>query len=165
MAHAANSPTEFTTPSDVELHIKRAFAAPRERVWEALTKPEHLRSWMLGPEGWEMPTCEMDLRAGGSWHYVWRHANGDQMEMTGVYREVTPPERIVNTENWGGEWPETVNTVSLTEHEDGGTTVTTVVRYPSREARDAALQTGMKDGVNLSYKRLEAVVRSLATGA
>jgi uncharacterized protein YndB with AHSA1/START domain len=164
MAQTANSTTQFTTPSDVEVRITRVLDAPRELVWEAFTKPEHLRNWMLGPEGWEMPICEIDLRPGGAWHYEWRRASGEQMQMSGVYQEVTPPERIVNTENWGAEWPETVNTLTLTE-QDGKTTVTTVVRYPSKEARGAALQTGMKDGVKLSYERLESLVRSLASVA
>jgi uncharacterized protein YndB with AHSA1/START domain len=162
MAQTAHNTTEFTMPSDVEVQITRVLEAPRELVWEVFTKPEHLQNWMLGPEGWEMPICELDLRPGGTWHYEWRHASGEQMEMSGVYQEVTPQERIVNTENWGGGWPETVNTLTLTE-EDGKTTVRTVVRYPSVEARDAALQTGMRDGVNLSYERLEKLVRSLAS--
>src|SRR5215475_12819686 len=105
----------FTTPSDREIVITREFDAPRRLVWEAWTRAEHVRRWLLGPEGWTMPVCEIDLRAGGAWHYVWRHANGTEMPMRGVYQEIVPPERLVSTDSWGGDWPETLNTLLLTE--------------------------------------------------
>lgn len=153
--------TTITTPSDREVAMTRTFEAPRELVFEAWTSPEHVPHWLLGPEGWEMPVCEMDLRPGGSWRYVWRKADGTEMEMTGDYREVVPSERIVNTERWGGDWPETVNTVTFSE-EDGRTTVTITILYPSREARDAAMATGMADGANESFARLDDRLRTLA---
>jgi uncharacterized protein YndB with AHSA1/START domain len=115
---------------------------------------------MLGPEGWTMPVCEIDLRPGGKWHFVWRKADGAEMPMTGVYREVVPPERIVHTERWGPEWPETVNTLSLAER-GGKTTITLSVLYPSKEARDAALGTGMKEGMDVSYERLAEYLRTM----
>ena len=152
--------TKFTTPSDREVAITRVVDAPRRLVWEAYTKPEHLSQWMLGPEGWTMPVCEMDLRPGGAWHYVWRKTDGTEMEMRGTYREVTPPERVVSTESWGADWPETVNTVAFSE-EDGRTTITTTVLYPSREARDAALETGMKEGMAVTFDRLEEYLRAM----
>jgi uncharacterized protein YndB with AHSA1/START domain len=108
-----------------------------------------------------MPFCEIDLRPGRAWRFVWGCADGTEMEMRGEYREVTPPERLVSTESWGGDWPETINTVTLSE-EDGKTTITQTVLYPSREARDAALETGMKDGVSLSFNRLAEHVRTMA---
>jgi uncharacterized protein YndB with AHSA1/START domain len=151
------STTTLTTLSDVEISISRDFAAPRTLVFDAHTKPEHVSQWLLGPEGWTMPVCEIDLRPGGSWHFVWRRDDGTEMEMRGVYHEVVPPERIVNTERWGPEWPETVNTVLFTER-DGKTTVTQTVRYPSKEARDAALATGMMTGVERSYELLDALL-------
>jgi uncharacterized protein YndB with AHSA1/START domain len=116
---------------------------------------------MLGPEGWTMPVCKIDLRPGGAWHFAWRHSDGTEMEMHGVYREIVPPERLVSTESWGGDWPETLNTVVLSE-EDGKTTVTITVLYPSKEARDAALKTGMKEGMSLSFNRLAEHVRTMA---
>jgi uncharacterized protein YndB with AHSA1/START domain len=143
-----------TTPSDREIAMTRVFAAPRSLVFEAFTNPEHLRQWMLGSSGWTMPICEVDLRPGGSWHYGWRKSDGTEIEMRGHYREITPPERLVTTESWGADWPETLNTVTFTE-EDGKTTVTQTLLYPSQEARDAALQTGMKDGASHSFDRLE----------
>ena len=78
---------------------------------------------MLGPPGWTMPVCEVDLRPGGAWHFVWRSRDGAEMDMRGVYREVSPPERLVATEQWGGDWPETLNTMVFSE-EDGMTTIT-----------------------------------------
>ena len=153
--------TTFTTPSDREIVMTRVFDAPRRLVWEAWTNPEHLPHWMLGPDGWTMPVCEIDLRPGGSWHFLWRRADGTEMGMRGLYKEVVPPERLVSTESWGGDWPETINTLTLTE-EGGKTTVTQRVLYPSKEARDAALQTGMKDGVAASFDRLAAYLRTRA---
>ena len=141
--------------------MTRVFDAPRRLVWEAWTNPEHLPHWMLGPSGWTMPVCEIDLRPGGAWHFVWRHADGNEMEMRGVYREVTPPERLVSTESWGGDWPETLNTLILAE-QDGKTTITQRVLYPSKEAREAALRTGMKHGVSLSFNRLDEHLRTIA---
>jgi uncharacterized protein YndB with AHSA1/START domain len=143
----------FTTPSDREIAFTRVFDAPRSLVFEAFTNPEHPPHWMLGPEGWTMPVCEIDLRPGGEWHFVWRRSDGDEMEMRGVYREIAPPERLVQTEAWGGDWPETLNTLTLTD-EDGKTRMTQTMLYPSKEARDAALETGMKEGASLSYDRL-----------
>jgi uncharacterized protein YndB with AHSA1/START domain len=147
--------TTFATPSDREIVITRVVDAPRTLVFDAWTKPEHVPNWMLGPEGWTMPVCEIDLRAGGAWHFVWRRSDGTEMEMHGEYREVSPPERLVSTESWGDDWPETLNTVVLSE-EDGKTTITCTVLYPSKDARDAALQTGMKEGMSESYDRLAA---------
>ena len=152
--------TTLTTPSDREVAMTRVFDAPRELVFEAWTSPAHVPHWLLGPEGWEMPICEIDLRPGGSWRYVWRKADGTEMEMDGDFNEVAPPERIVNTERWGGDWPETVNTVTFAK-EDGRTTVTITVLYPSQEARDAAIDTGMVDGANESFARLDERLRSL----
>ena len=153
--------TTFTTPSDREVAMSRVFDAPRRLVWEAHTSPKHLPQWMLGPPGWTMPVCEIDLRPGGAWRFVWRKSDGEEMEMRGIYREVKPPERLVHTEKWGPEWPETVNTLVLME-KTGKTTLTATVLYPSKEARDAALKTGMKEGANQSYERLETHLRAMA---
>jgi uncharacterized protein YndB with AHSA1/START domain len=153
MAAKGSAVLTVTMPTDREVAITRVFDAPRRLVFEAWTSPEHLPHWMLGPEGWTMPVCEIDLRPGGSWHFVWRRSDGTEMGMHGVYREITPPERLVCTESWGGNWPETLNTLVLTE-EAGKTTATLTILYPSKDARDAALQTGMKDGVAVSFDRL-----------
>jgi uncharacterized protein YndB with AHSA1/START domain len=162
VATASNAnATTYTTPSDREIAVTRVFDAPRRLVFEAHTKPEHLKNWMLGPDGWTMPVCEIDLRPGGMWHFVWRRADGGEMEMRGVYKEVVPPEKLVSTESWGGDWPETTNTLTLSE-QDGKTTLTITILYPSKEARDAVLNTGMKDGMNQSFERLAEYLHSLA---
>lgn len=151
---------KITTPTDREIVMTRVFDAPRRLVFDAWTKPEHLSHWILGPEGWTMPVCEVDLRPGGAWHFVWRRSDGPEMEMRGVYREIMPPERLVSTESWGGNWPETLNTLILSE-EGGKTTATNTILYPSKEARDAALKTGMKEGVAASFHRLAELLASL----
>jgi uncharacterized protein YndB with AHSA1/START domain len=114
----------------------------------------------VGPERLDDACLRDHLRPGGAWHFVWRRADGTEMEMRGEYREVTLPERLVSTESWGGDWPETVNTLVLSE-EDGKTTITQTVLYPSREARDAALETGMKDGAAVSFDRLAEHLRTM----
>jgi uncharacterized protein YndB with AHSA1/START domain len=155
--------TTYTTPSEREVAMTRVLDAPRTLVFEAWTNPEHLPNWMLGPSGWSMPVCEIDLRPGGEWHFVWRRSDGTEMDMRGYYREVIPPERLVSTECWGGDWPETLNTLVLTE-EDGRTTMTHTILYPSREARDAALETGMKHGASMSFDRLAAYLGTIGRG-
>ena len=152
--------TTFTTPSDREVAMSRVFNAPRSLVWEAWTSPEHVPHWLLGPEGWTMPVCEIDLRPGGEFRFGWRKGDGEEMEIRGAYQEVAPPERLVSTESWGGDWPETINTLVLSE-EDGKTTMTQTVLYPSKEARDAALETGMKDGASVSFERLAEYLRTI----
>lgn len=147
--------TTFTTPSDREIAVTRVFDAPRALVFEAWTSPAHITDWMLGPEGWTMPVCEVDLRAGGPWSFVWRRSDGRELRMDGVYREVAPPERLVFTEAWGGDWPETLNTVVLVD-EDGGTRLTCTVLYVSTGARDASFSTGMTEGMSQSLDRLAA---------
>lgn len=107
-----------------------------------------------------MPVCEIDLRPGGKWHWVWRRTDGTEMEMTGEYREIVPPERLVQTENWGADWPETLNTLVLTE-EHGRTRTVCTVLYPSKEARDRAMGTGMEDGWAVSNDRLDEYLRKI----
>src|SRR5262245_28158667 len=153
--------TTLTTPSDREIVVTRVVNAPRRLVWEAYTNPAHVPHWMLGPQGWTMPVCEIDLRIGAGWHFVWRRADGSEMAMRGVYREIVPPERLVSTEAWGADWPETINTLLLSE-EDGKTTITSRVLYPSKAARDAALKTGMLDGMTVSFDRLADYLATMA---
>jgi uncharacterized protein YndB with AHSA1/START domain len=152
--------TTYATPSDREVVITRVVSAPRRVVFEAFTNTRHVPNWLIGPDGWTMPVCEIDLRPGGTWRYVYRKNDGSEMTMQGSYREVVPPERLVSTESWGPEWPETVNTMVLTEA-GGLTTITIAVLYPSKEARDAALKTGMKTGMDQSFARLDNMLEAL----
>lgn len=153
--------TTFTTPSDREIVATRVVDAPRRLVWEAWTNPKHVPHWLTGPEGTTMPVCEIDLRVGGEWHFVWRQPDGSEMEMRGVYREIVPPQRLVNTESWGGDWAETLNILILTE-EDGKTTMVCTVLYPSKDARDRALGTGMLEGWSQSYDHLDEYLPRMA---
>ena len=107
-----------------------------------------------------MPVCEIDLRPGGAWHFVWRNSDGAEMAMQGVYQEVVPPERLVSTESWGGDWPETLNTLILSEP-DRNTTITLTVLYPSKGAREAVLETGMTGGMSQSFDRLDEYLRTI----
>lgn len=150
----AKRTTEFTLPSDREVKAVRVFDAPRDLIWEAHTNPKHVSQWMLGPDGWTMPVCEMDVRPGGEWHWEWAKPGEESFGMRGVYREVVRPERLVNTESWGEDWPESLNTTVFTE-ENGRTTVTSTVLWGSKEARDKALSTGMNEGWGKSYDRLD----------
>src|SRR6202521_5045420 len=132
---------KLTTPSDRELAMTRVFDAPRRLVFDALTKPELVKQWLLGPPGWSMPVCEIDLKVGGKYRYVWRQdSDGTEMGMGGVYREIVAPERLVSTEKFDEAWypGEAVGTIVLSE-QGGTTTVTQTVLYQSQEARDAVL--------------------------
>lgn len=153
-----NSPDRLkvTTPTDREVVMTRVFDAPRTLVYDAHTKPELVKRWLLGPPGWSMPVCEIDLRVGGAYRYVWRRDNdGSEMGMGGVYRELRAPERIVATERFDEAWypGEAVGTLVLAER-GGKTTLTQTMLYQSREARDAVLKSNMEHGVKASYDRL-----------
>lgn len=153
--------TTVATPTDRDVVITRVVNAPRAIVFKAFTEPRLLQQWLTGPEGWTMPICELDLRPGGSWRYVYRQADGAEMTLSGLVHEVRPPERLVTSESWGPEWPDTVNTMVLAESK-GQTTITITVTYPSKDARDAALKTGMTEGMEQSYVKLDTLVRTLA---
>jgi uncharacterized protein YndB with AHSA1/START domain len=158
---------KVTTRGDREILMTRAFDAPRNLVFDAFTKPELVKQWLLGPPGWSMPVCEIDLRVGGSYRYVWRKAGVPDMGMGGAYREVVAPERVVATEKFDQAWypGEAVGTLALVE-QSGKTTVTQTVLYASVEARDAVLKSGMEKGVAASYDRLEEMLaRGLEKGA
>src|SRR5882762_11877589 len=95
---------KVSTPPDREIEVERDFNAPRQLVFDAFTKPELVRRWLLGPDGWTMPVCEIELRVGGAYRYVWRHADGKEMGMGGIYREIVPEERLVCTELFDEAW-------------------------------------------------------------
>ncbi len=157
---------KVTTRGDREIVMTRAFDAPRTLVFDAFTKPELVKQWLLGPPGWTMPVCEIDLRVGGAYRYVWRKAGVPDMGMGGVYREIVAPERIVATEKFDQAWyqGEAIGTLVLVE-QGGKTTVTQIMLYQSQEARDGILKSGMEKGVAASYDRLaELLARGLEKG-
>ena len=147
---------KLTTRGDREIVITRAFDAPRKLVFDAFTRPELVKQWLLGPDDWSMPVCEIDLKVGGKYRYVWRRdKDGTEMGMGGVYREIVAPERVVATEKFDQSWypGEAVGTLVLSE-QGGKTTLTQTILYESRQARDSVLKSGMEKGVVASYDRL-----------
>ena len=152
--------TTFATPTDLDIVVTHAVSAPRQIVYDAHTKPEHLRKWLLGPDGWTMTACEFEPIAGSRYRYAWRKDDGAALEITGRVVEAVPPERIVTTETWGDPWPETLNTVTFVEA-GGKTTITTTMHFPSKQARDAALATGMTSGMATSYERLARYLETI----
>ena len=158
------SALQITTPTDREVVITRVVDAPRGMVFDAFTKPDLVRRWMLGPPGSTMPVCEIDLRVGGKYRYVWENADGQRMAMGGTFTEIVRPSRMVATQVFDEDWTggETLVTTEIVE-KNGKTTITTMVRYGSREARDAALQTGMAEGMEAGYQRLEELLKQEVT--
>ena len=153
---------QITTPSEREIVMSRVFDAPRNLVFDAWTKPELLERWLGVREGWSMVVCEVDLRVGGAYRFVWRGLDGAEMGMGGVYREIVAPERLVATESFDDPWypGEAIDTTVLVE-EGGKTTVTTKVLYESEEIRDAVLESGMARGVAESYDMLAEYLASI----
>ncbi|HEV3447556.1 MAG TPA: SRPBCC family protein [Gemmataceae bacterium] len=150
-----------TAAGDREIVISRAFNAPRQLVFDAHTRPELVKHWLLGPPGWTMPVCEIDLRVGGRYRYVWRNQDGTEMGMGGVFRAIARPERLVATERFDQSWypGEALDTTVFVE-EAGKTTVTLTVLYESRQARDGVLKSPMAEGMAAGYDRLEELLAS-----
>ena len=163
---AANSESfVVTTPSDVEIRMTRLFDAPRLLVFEAMTRPEHVKEWWgrLG-DGYSVPVCEIDLRPGGKWRFVNRHPKGE-VTFYGEYREITRPSRVVFTEIFA-QYPDTVSVVTSDLTDEGGKTrLTVTVRYPSLDVRNAVMASGMSRGAGISYDRLEDLVAVLQRGS
>ena len=158
----ANSDSfNVTTPSDVEIRFTRLFDAPRRLVFEAMTKPEHVRRWwgQLGG-GYSVPVCEIDLRVGGRWRFVSRHPKGEAA-FHGEYREIAPPGRLVYTEIFE-DFPDAVSVVTTELTEEGDKTrFTAVVQYPTLQVRDIVMSSGMERGAALSYDRLEDLLTEM----
>jgi uncharacterized protein YndB with AHSA1/START domain len=162
MKDAKDSGTlQVTTPSEREIAMTRVFDAPRRLVFDAWTRPELLKRWLGVRGGWSFAVCEVDLRVGGAYRFVWRGPNGKEMGMGGVYREIVPPVRLVATELFDDPWyeGEALDTTVLVE-KGGMTTVTTTVLYASREVRDAVLKSPMERGVAESYDKLAELLAS-----
>jgi len=158
-------PLTITTPSDREIVLTRTFDAPAAMVWEALTKPEYLRRWLLGPPGWTMTVCEIEPTVGSAYRYEWRKDDGTVMGMGGVIREVIPQKRLSATERFDQSWypGEGQVTHDLSER-DGRTTVTTTLRYESKEARDAVAKSGATAGMEMGYARLDELLAARVGG-
>lgn len=153
---------QIDTRGDRELVMTRMFDAPRELVWRCHTDPALVPRWMLGPPGWRMPVCEIDLRVGGRYRYVWRNDDGREMGMGGVHKEIVAPERLVTTEIFDEDWTggETLNTLTLIPR-GTATAWLLVVAYATPEGRAGALQSGMADGMEAGYVRLEELLAAM----
>ena len=154
---------DVKTPNDFDLVCTRIFAAPRRLVFDCHTRPALVKRWLLGPPGWSMPVCEIDLSVGGRFRYLWRNDTiGKEFGLAGIYREIVAPERIVCTGAFEDvDMPESLTTTVFAES-GGRTTMTLTISYPSRANRDAALATGMTGGMGQSYDRLDGVLVSAA---
>lgn len=164
-------PVDVKTPSDREVVVTRTFDAPAALVWDAHTKPELIKRWLLGPPGWSMPYCTVDLRVGGKYRYVWKSdENGAEFGSFGEHLEIEPHAKIVTTERMDGldgqpidhanpveAGDPSVNTLTLAES-GGRTTLTIAMVFPSKEIRDMAVQSGMSDGMAMGYDRLDELL-------
>lgn len=157
---ASSHTLTVTTPSDREIVMTRVFDAPRELVFEAVTKPEHLKEWW-GPRGFTLPVCEIDFRPGGAYRFVSADAEGNEYAFRGEYREIVPPERVVWTFEFEGmPGMVSVDTLTIVE-EDGSTTLTSTSVFDSIEQRDGMLQSGMETGAAESYDRLAELLEKM----
>jgi uncharacterized protein YndB with AHSA1/START domain len=145
-------------PSAREIVLTRVFSAPRRLVFDAFTKPELLKRW-FGPRGWSLVVCEVDFRVGGGFRFVLRSAEGHQMGMRGIYREIDAPGRSVHTETFDDLPGEAQVTTTLVEV-DGKTTLKAIICYESQDIRDAVLRMGMEHGAAESYDKLAELLGS-----
>jgi uncharacterized protein YndB with AHSA1/START domain len=152
---------QVSTPSDREIAMTRVFDAPASMVFDAWTKPDLIKRWLGAFGGWTFRVCEVDLRVGGAYRYVWRGPDGKDMGMGGVYREIVRPTRLVCTEKFDDPWyaGDALNTTVFVEN-DGMTTAKTTILYVSKEVRDGVLQSPMEGGVAKSYDKLAEVLTS-----
>jgi uncharacterized protein YndB with AHSA1/START domain len=160
---------QVTLPSDREVRVTRQFNAPRQLVWDAHTKPELAQKW-LGYDGWDMPVCDMDVRVGGKYKWQWRsREDGKQMGFFGTFTEVNSPSKLVHEEYYdpgdiGGAMPAgdpCIVSLELSE-QNGVTTLVCNMKFASKEARDGAVSTGMTDGMEYSYARLDDMFKAAA---
>lgn len=152
--------TIISTPSEREVTLTRHFDSSPELVFRALTEPALLRLW-YGPSGWQLVVCEIDLRVGGAFHFVSQRPGGKQVGQRGIYREITPGERLVHSE-WWEDWNpgECLVTVELSEMWRQ-TRLTSTTLFPSREVRDTILESGMKRSADELYDKLDEVLGTL----
>lgn len=151
---------KVTLPDDTSVLLERTFDAPRHLVWKAMTEPELVKKW-YGPRGYSLTVCEIDLRVGGRWRYMLRGPGGPpDMGMSGEYRELSAPDRLVSTESMDDYPGEALVTVTLVET-DGKTRLQSHVRSPSKEVRDAVVASGMEHGAAETYDRLNELLPSL----
>jgi uncharacterized protein YndB with AHSA1/START domain len=161
----ARNKSTVSLPNDLDVVVIRDFDAPRDIVFDAWTKPEIVSRWLLGPPGWTMPVCEIDLRVGGKFRWRWRNDEGAEFGFTGEFREIVRPSRIVHTEtydpgNVGGNMGAECLVTSVFEQSGRVTKQTMTIHYQSKADRDAAISTGMTDGMEMSFEKLDALLQA-----
>jgi uncharacterized protein YndB with AHSA1/START domain len=154
---------QITLPTDREIAMTRAFDAPRKLVYEALITPSLLTRWLLGPPGWIMTKCELQPKVGGKYRYEWKNEDDERtMGMGGTFTEVIAGERLVATELFDESWYPGEGYVAQTLTESGGkTTLSILLRYESKDARDGVLKVPMDQGMEASYVRLDAMLAQM----
>jgi uncharacterized protein YndB with AHSA1/START domain len=160
---AKTNALKVTLPSDTTIRLTREFDAPRDLVFEAMSKPEYIKQWW-GPRGTELTRCEMDFRVGGAWNFVSRGDDGIEHPFKGEYREIVRPELVEQT--WIYDVApmnehESIERMTL-EERDGRTYFTTLVTHGSKEARDGHVNSGMEGGASETFDRLEELLKKLA---
>lgn len=151
--------------SNTTVEVRRSFNASLDLVYKAFTTPALLKRWMLGPPGWEMPVCEMDLREGGKYQWRWRSVTDkSEFGFFGVFREVKPSQKLSQTQTFdpgtmGGDMGSECMITATFREENGVTTVTSEIKYQSKEDMEKALATGMTDGMEMSYQQLDQVLK------
>jgi uncharacterized protein YndB with AHSA1/START domain len=157
-AQQAGEKAVITTPGDREIHVERVFDAPRERVFAVYTDPELIPQWW-GPRGTETVVDEMDVRPGGRWRFVGRDSEGNEFAFRGVFREISPPERVVQTFEWEGmPGHVSIDTAVFEDLGDGRTRIVSDSIFHLREERDGMIASGMEGGLNDTYDRLEELL-------
>lgn len=163
------APAQVTLPSDREVRVTRQFNAPRQLVYDAHTKPALVPKWQ-GYTDWDMPACEMDVRVGGKYRWQWRNKeSGKQFGFFGTFTEINAPSKIVHEQYFdpgdiGGPMPTSdpcIVSLALSE-QSGVTTLVCTMKFASKEARDGAVSTGMTDGMEFSYTRLDELLKQEA---
>jgi uncharacterized protein YndB with AHSA1/START domain len=163
-------PAQVTLPSDREVRVTRTFNAPRQLVWDAHTKPGLVQKWQIGPPGWDMPVCEMDVRVGGKYKWQWKsQESGKQFGFHGTFTEVKAPAKLAHEEFYdpgdtGGDMPTDESCLVSLELSDanGVTTLDCTMKFASKKSRDAAVSTGMTDGMEMGYARLDDMFKAAA---
>jgi uncharacterized protein YndB with AHSA1/START domain len=150
----------LSTPSDREIVMTRIFDAPRNLLFDALTRPDLLARW-YGPRGWSLVVCEIDLKVGGAWRFVSRRPDGKEIGQRGVYREIVAPERLVNTESWEDWNPGELLVTTVLVEQGGTTTLTSTTVFPSQEVRDMLVKSGMANGAAETYDKLADCLASI----
>jgi uncharacterized protein YndB with AHSA1/START domain len=152
---------QVSTPTDTTIVLTRTFNAPRRLVWEAMTDPAKMRRWMLAPPGYTMTVCECEARVGGALRLASKSEDADPaMTLHGVFTEVVPPERMVHTETMVMGSGEPIGSLLEThefEEKNGVTTMRITQVYPSKDARDGVLTSGMEQGMEAAYKQMDAM--------